>query len=71
MVALCLGATREGAWGYRFGMCVDKFGVSWMVNIAGAQSLAPTTCARPLSTEGRATIRSGAMRTIARWVSIG
>jgi len=24
-------------WGDRFGMCVDRFGVSWMVNIAGAQ----------------------------------
>lgn len=25
-------------WGDTFGMCVDEFGVSWMVNIAGAQS---------------------------------
>ena len=23
-------------WGDEFGMCVDKFGVSWMVNIAGS-----------------------------------
>lgn len=23
-------------WGDTFGMCTDKFGVSWMVNIAGA-----------------------------------
>ena len=23
-------------WGDKFGMCVDKFGVAWMVNIAGA-----------------------------------
>jgi PhnB protein len=23
-------------WGDSFGMCVDKFGVAWMVNIAGA-----------------------------------
>ena len=23
-------------WGDSFGMCVDKFGVSWMVNIAGS-----------------------------------
>ena len=23
-------------WGDSFGMCVDKFGVNWMVNIAGA-----------------------------------
>ena len=26
-------------WGDTFGMCVDKFGVSWLVNISGA----PTT----------------------------
>ena len=25
-------------WGDEFGMCVDKFGVAWMVNIAVAQS---------------------------------
>jgi PhnB protein len=25
-------------WGDTFGMCTDKFGVSWLVNIAGAQS---------------------------------
>jgi PhnB protein len=25
-------------WGDEFGMCVDKFGVSWMVNISQAQS---------------------------------
>ena len=24
-------------WGDEFGMCQDRFGVSWMVNIAGAQ----------------------------------
>jgi len=23
-------------WGDKFGMCVDRFGVAWMVNIAGA-----------------------------------
>ena len=23
-------------WGDEFGMCVDRFGISWMVNIAGA-----------------------------------
>ena len=22
-------------WGDTFGMCIDKFGISWMVNIAG------------------------------------
>ena len=25
-------------WGDEFGMCVDRFGVPWMVNIAGEQS---------------------------------
>ncbi|MHA7207546.1 VOC family protein [Arthrobacter sp. MDT1-65] len=25
----------ESPWGDSFGMCVDRFGVSWMVNIAG------------------------------------
>ena len=25
-------------WGDEFGMCVDKFGIGWMVNIAGSQS---------------------------------
>ena len=24
-------------WGDSFGMCVDKFGISWLVNIAGGQ----------------------------------
>jgi len=24
-------------WGDTFGMCVDKFGIGWLVNIAGAQ----------------------------------
>jgi PhnB protein len=24
-------------WGDTFGMCVDKFGISWLVNIAGQQ----------------------------------
>jgi PhnB protein len=24
-------------WGDEFGMCVDRFGVAWMVNIAGSQ----------------------------------
>lgn len=28
-------------WGDSFGMCVDKFGVSWLVNIAGAQQAEP------------------------------
>jgi PhnB protein len=25
-------------WGDEFGMCVDRFGIAWMVNIAGAQT---------------------------------
>jgi PhnB protein len=25
-------------WGDSFGMCVDRFGVTWMVNIAGSQA---------------------------------
>jgi PhnB protein len=27
-------ATRKQVWGEEFGMCVDNFGVSWMVNIS-------------------------------------
>jgi len=29
---------ERAPWGDSFGMCVDKFGVRWMVNIAGAES---------------------------------
>lgn len=29
---------ERAPWGDTFGMCVDKFGISWMVNIAAAQS---------------------------------
>ncbi|MET8908747.1 VOC family protein [Micromonospora sp. NPDC004551] len=25
-------------WGDEFGMCVDRFGIGWMVNIAGSQA---------------------------------
>jgi PhnB protein len=25
-------------WGDEFGMCTDRFGVPWMVNISGGQS---------------------------------
>ncbi len=28
---------ERAPWGDSFGMCVDRFGVSWMVNISGAQ----------------------------------
>ncbi|TFC13648.1 VOC family protein [Cryobacterium algoritolerans] len=27
---------NKALWGDSFGMCLDKFGVSWMVNIAGS-----------------------------------
>ena len=27
---------EKAPWGDQFGMCVDKYGVSWMVNIAGS-----------------------------------
>jgi PhnB protein len=27
---------EKAPWGDSFGMCIDKFGVSWMVNISGA-----------------------------------
>lgn len=29
---------ERAPWGDSFGMCIDRFGVSWMVNIAGAES---------------------------------
>ena len=29
---------EKAPWGDSFGMCVDKYGVSWMVNISGTQS---------------------------------
>ncbi len=28
----------KAPWGDTFGMCIDKFGVFWMVNIAGAKT---------------------------------
>ncbi|MGH8945698.1 MAG: VOC family protein [Acidimicrobiia bacterium] len=28
---------EQAPWGDHFGMCTDKFGVSWMVNIAGQE----------------------------------
>ena len=31
-------ALEKAPWGDTFGMCTDRFGISWMVNIAGAQS---------------------------------
>lgn len=29
---------EKAPWGDTFGMCADKFGISWMVNITGAQA---------------------------------
>ena len=29
---------QKQAWGDEFGMCVDQFGVSWLVNITAAQA---------------------------------
>lgn len=29
---------KKAPWGDTFGMCIDKFGVFWMVNIAGAKA---------------------------------
>jgi PhnB protein len=29
---------EKAPWGDTFGMCIDKFGVSWMINLAGAKS---------------------------------
>ncbi|TXN29162.1 VOC family protein [Lacisediminihabitans profunda] len=29
---------EKAVWGDTFGMCVDKFGIAWLVNIAGAPS---------------------------------
>jgi PhnB protein len=28
----------KAPWGDTFGMCVDRFGVSWLVNISGPQT---------------------------------
>jgi PhnB protein len=29
---------QKQMWGDEFGMCIDQFGIPWMVNIAGGQS---------------------------------
>lgn len=31
-------ALEKQAWGDEFGMCVDRFGVTWLVNIAGSSA---------------------------------
>lgn len=33
-----LAPLEQAPWGDTFGMCVDKFGVTWLVNIAGKAS---------------------------------
>jgi PhnB protein len=38
---LCVGGTvleplMTAPWGDTFGMCIDQFGITWLVNIAGA-----------------------------------
>lgn len=50
---------EQSPWGDSFGMCVDGFGISWMVNIAGASSTSdPAPAASgsaPVDTTGAAT----------------
>jgi PhnB protein len=29
---------EKAPWGDTFGMCTDKFGINWMVNISGQQA---------------------------------
>jgi PhnB protein len=29
---------EKQSWGDEFGMCIDQFGISWVVNISGAQA---------------------------------
>ena len=33
-----LQTLAEAPWGDTFGMCVDRFGISWLVNISGRRS---------------------------------
>lgn len=33
--ATILAPLEQAPWGDTFGMCVDKFGITWLVNIAG------------------------------------
>jgi PhnB protein len=33
-----IGPLRQAPWGDTFGACVDRFGISWMVNIADSTS---------------------------------
>lgn len=53
-----LVALAESPWGDTFGMCIDGFGVTWMVNIAGApaeDAARVTQAAPPVDTVGEAT----------------
>ena len=35
---------EKAPWGDNFGMCTDRFGVPWMVNIAAAHRLTRAPC---------------------------
>jgi len=37
---------QKQAWGDEFGMCLDQFGVPWMVNIAQPQAERPLAAGR-------------------------
>jgi uncharacterized glyoxalase superfamily protein PhnB len=49
-------------WGDVFGMCTDRFGVPWMVNISRENCAAGRTAPGP-SARGRRTHRSAPVRT--------
>ena len=34
-------------WGDEFGMCVDQFGIDWLVNISQPQAYSPSARPRP------------------------
>jgi PhnB protein len=38
---------ERAPWGDSFGMCVDRFGVNWMVNIAGTSDQSTSTASPP------------------------
>jgi PhnB protein len=33
---------EKAIWGDSFGMCTDRFGVNWLVNIAGSSNQVPS-----------------------------
>ncbi|MFJ6002571.1 VOC family protein [Arthrobacter sp. NPDC092385] len=46
----------ESPWGDSFGMCLDRFGVTWMVNIAGSPAAGQDApAAAPVDVTGEAT----------------